>query len=222
MPSLTTYMAFVAAVLAMQLVPGPETMLVISRGIGEGQRVCFYTVLGMTLIAGIIQLPLLVSGVAAIVAASRLAFELLRCGGAIYLLWLGARLMLSRDAAGVGIGQSVQHERSAVEAMRDGLAANLGNPNPIVFMVAFLPQFIDGGRGSVTMQLLVLGATQKLTGFLVLGSTALICGAMGGLLARRPGWLIWQQRIAGLALVGLALRLLLVGALHAYSFPNTR
>ncbi|MBV8575317.1 MAG: hypothetical protein JOZ58_09815 [Acetobacteraceae bacterium] len=76
MPSLTTYTAFVAAALAMQLVPGPETMLVVSSGIGEGRRVCFYTVWGMTLIAGAIQLPLLALGVASLLAASRLSFEL--------------------------------------------------------------------------------------------------------------------------------------------------
>ena len=80
MPSLTTDTAFVVAALAMQLVPGPETMLVVSRGIGEGRRVCFHTVLGMTLIAGTIQLPLLALGVASLLAASGLLFELLRCG----------------------------------------------------------------------------------------------------------------------------------------------
>ena len=164
MPSLTTYMAFVAAALAMQLVPGPETMLVVSRGIGEGRRVCFYTVLGMTLIAGIIQLPLLAPGVASVLAASRVSFEVLRWGGAIYLVWLGARLVLSRGNA-TGRGQPARRDRSAASAMRDGLITNLSNPNPIVFMLAFLPQFVDAGRGSVTLQLLLLGATQKITGF---------------------------------------------------------
>ena len=214
MPSLTTYTAFVAAALAMQLVPGPETMLVVSRGIGEGRRVCFYTVWGMTLIAGAIQLPLLALGVASLLAASRLSFELLRCGGAVYLVWLGARLVLSRGNE-VGRGQPARHGRSAVRAMRDGLITNLGNPNPIVFMLAFLPQFVDAGRGSVTLQLLVFGATQKITGFLVLGSTALASSAVGALLARRPGWLVWQRRIAGFVMIGLGLRLLLAGDLKA-------
>src|SRR4051794_21498244 len=62
MPDPTSYAAFLVAVLAMQLVPGPETMLVISRGIGQGRRVAFWTVLGMTLVRGAIQLPLLALG----------------------------------------------------------------------------------------------------------------------------------------------------------------
>ncbi|MBV8520912.1 MAG: LysE family transporter, partial [Acetobacteraceae bacterium] len=102
-----------------------------------------------------------------------------------------------------------------MRAMRDGLITNLGNPNPIAFMLAFLPQFVDAGRGSVTLQLLVFGATQKITGFLVLGSTALASSVVGALLARQPGWLVWQRRIAGLVMIGLGLRLLLTGDLNA-------
>jgi hypothetical protein len=71
-------------------------------------------------------------------------------------------------------------------AIREGLVANLANPSPPSFMLAFLPQFVDPSRGSVIAQLLVLGATQKVTGFAVLGATALASGAVGGWLARRP------------------------------------
>ena len=72
-------------------------------------------------------------------------------------------------------------------------------------------------RGSVTLQLLVFGATQKITGFLVLGSTALASSAAGALLARRPGWLVWQRWIAGLVMIGLGLRLLLAGETLAFT-----
>jgi threonine/homoserine/homoserine lactone efflux protein len=77
--------------------------------------------------------------------------------------------------------------------MREGLIANLTNPNPLIFMLAFLPQFVDPERGPVAAQLLVLGATQKATGFAILGATALAAGAVGGWLARRPGWIAWQE-----------------------------
>jgi len=70
MPDVTTYAAFVTAVLAMQVIPGPETMLVVSRGIGQGRRVAVWTVLAMTPRAGAIQLPLLALGVASVVRPS--------------------------------------------------------------------------------------------------------------------------------------------------------
>ena len=81
MPDAATYAAFLAAVLAMQAVPGPDTMLVVSRGIGQGRQVAFWTVLGMTLAAGAVQLPLLALGVASVVRSSPFAFELLRWAG---------------------------------------------------------------------------------------------------------------------------------------------
>jgi threonine/homoserine/homoserine lactone efflux protein len=96
--------------------------------------------------------------------------------------------------------------------VREGLVANLTNPHPLVFMLAFLPQFVDPSRGPVAAQLLLLGATQKATGFAVLGATALASGAVGGWLARRPGLVVWQERFAGAVMVALGLRLLVSGA----------
>jgi threonine/homoserine/homoserine lactone efflux protein len=213
-PDLPTYLAFLAAVLAMQAAPGPETTLVLSRGVGQGRRVALFTVLGMTVLAGLVQLPLLALGVAALVRSSPLAFEALRWAGAAYLVWLGGRLLLRRrrgaggseaDDSGAAAGSS------ALAAAREGLVANLTNPNPLTFMLAFLPQFVDPARGSVTAQLLVLGATQKAMGLAVLGATALAAGAVGGWLARRPGLVAWQERAAGAVMVGLGLRLALTG-----------
>lgn len=64
-------------------------------------------------------------------------------------------------------------------AAREGMAGNLANPWPITFMVAFLPQFVDPEAGPVTLQMLLLGATQKMTGVLVLGTYAIGSGAIG-------------------------------------------
>jgi threonine/homoserine/homoserine lactone efflux protein len=95
--------------------------------------------------------------------------------------------------------------------VQEGLINNLTNPKPLLFMFAFLPQFVSPQRGSVTAQLLVLGLTQKATGLVVQGSVALASGAVGDWLARRPGFLVWQKRFAGLVMVGLGVRLALAG-----------
>jgi threonine/homoserine/homoserine lactone efflux protein len=96
--------------------------------------------------------------------------------------------------------------------MREGMISNLTNPKPMVFMLAFLPQFVDPSYAlSVMAQLLFLGAVQKLSGFLVMGTVALAAGSFGGWLSRRPGLIAWQERIAGLVMVGLGLRLALAG-----------
>jgi threonine/homoserine/homoserine lactone efflux protein len=112
MPDLTTYLAFLAAVLVMQITPGPDMALVIGRGVGQGRRVAFCTVLGF-MAAGLIQVPLLVLGVASLLYASPLAFELMRWLGAAYLIWLGVKLLWSARR-GNGLGQSGASGRSSL------------------------------------------------------------------------------------------------------------
>jgi threonine/homoserine/homoserine lactone efflux protein len=210
MPDLATYLAFLAAMLVMQVTPGPDMALVIGRGVGQGHRVAFFTVLGF-MVAGLIQVPLLVLGVASLLHASPLAFDLMRWLGAAYLIWLGGKLLWS-SRHGSGIVPSVVGERaSAFNAICEGLINNLTNPKPFLFMFAFLPQFVSPDRGSVAAQLLMLALTQKATGFVVQGSVALASGAVGGWLARRPGILVWHERFTGLVMIGLGVRLLLVG-----------
>jgi threonine/homoserine/homoserine lactone efflux protein len=210
MPDLATYLAFLAAVLVMQVTPGPDMALVIGRGVGEGHRVAFCTVVGF-MAAGLIQVPLLVLGVASLFRASPLAFDLMRWFGAAYLIWLGFKLLRS-SRHGKSLGQPGMGARSsALSAVRDGLINNLTNPKPLLFMFSLLPQFVSPDRGSVAVQLMVLGLTQKATGLVIQGSVALASGAVGGWLARKPGFPVWQERFTGFVMVGLGLRLLLTG-----------
>jgi threonine/homoserine/homoserine lactone efflux protein len=208
-PDLATYLAFVTATLAMQMVPGPDTLLVVSRGVGQGLRVALWTVVGMTVAAGSIQVPLLALGIASVVRSLPAAFELLRLAGAAYLIWLGATLLLPSARRPRKVVDLISTRRpSALAAAREGMIVNLANPNPLIFMLAFLPQFVDPARGSVTAQLLVLGATQKGLGFAVLGATALASGAVGGCLGGRPGLIAWREGLAGSVMAGLGLYLL--------------
>lgn len=189
----------------MQLVPGLETMLVISRGAAQGWRVAFWTVLGMTLVAGAIQLPLLIFGVAAAVQSSPVVLKTLRLMGAIYLMALGARLLLKATP----IADSASRQAARLSAMREGAAINLSNPNSILFMLLFLPQFVEPARGPVTLQLMLLGVTQKVMGFAVLICTALASGAVGKWLKRHPKGILWQQRLAGAAILAIGAYFLL-------------
>lgn len=198
------WIAFVGTVILMQMPPGPDSMLVTARGIGQGRTVALFTVLGMTVGAAMVQLPLVALGVTSLLRASPHAFAALQWVGSAYLVWLGLRLIFTAPDA------RVQQDKSPIEplaAAREGMIANLINPWPITFMVAFLPQFVDPHGSSVTLQLLVLGATQKITGVLVLGVYALASGSIGSWIMTRPRVRLWQQRIAGLFIVGLGFRM---------------
>ena len=182
-------------------------MLVIARGIGQGRRVAILTVVGMIFVAGIVQVALLVLGVASLLQAYPTSLVLLQWAGALYMLYLGFRMILSSMRGHDG-KRPIAAEISDWTAVREGTLNSLTNPKSLLFMFAFLPQFVDPTAGPVWIQLAVLGTIQKLAGIFSLGAVAVASGTMGQWLYRWPGLLAWQQRFTGIVMIGLGLRLL--------------
>jgi threonine/homoserine/homoserine lactone efflux protein len=209
MPPFESLVTFALALLVLDLTPGPDMMLILARGIGQGRKVALMTVVGMVFISGLVQVTLLVLGIASLLHTYAAALTILRWTGAAYLIWLGARMIRSSARRGVTEGSS--QGVSAWTAVREGAINNLTNPKPLLFMFAFLPQFVDPAAGPVWLQLLVLGTIQKLAGVFSLGTVALAAGTVGGWLARRPLFLVWQKRFTGAVMIALGLRLLLTG-----------
>jgi threonine/homoserine/homoserine lactone efflux protein len=209
MPDLATYGAFLAALAVLLLTPGPDVLLVVSRGIGQGRRTALLTATGMTLVAGLIQVPLVTLGVAGLLRSSPFAFDLLRWAGAVYLIWLGFRVLLQRHRAPDPATPTARVSPGA--ALMEGAISNLTNPKSLLFMLAFLPQFVDPTNGSAAAQLFVLATTQKVLGLISLGSFALASSAAGTWLARQPGFVVWQERFTGAVMIVLGLRLLFSG-----------
>lgn len=202
--------AFAVALFFLELSPGPDMMLVVGRGIGQGRKIALLTVVGSVFVSGSVQVALLVLGVASLLQTHPLALEVLRWMGAVYLLWYGLRLICSFQ--GVTNSDSVTPTTSNWTAVRDGTINNLTNPKSFLFMFAFLPQFVDPSVGPVWVQLLVLGSLQKLAGIFSLGSVAIVSGMIGKWIQRWPRMLTWQQRFTGLIMIGLAVRLVLSGS----------
>ena len=107
------------------------------------------------------------------------------------------------------IGPAGLGRNNAFAAIRDGLVSNLMNPKPLIFMIAYLPQFVDPDIGSVTRQMFVLGFTQKFTAFMILATVALTSGCFGNWLARRPLLLLWQGKLGAVATILVGLHVLL-------------
>ena len=209
MPAVETLIAFLAALALLELSPGPDMMLVMGRGIGQGRRVALFTVAGMILVAGVVQVGLLVLGLASLLAAYPSALEIIRWIGAGYLMWLGVQMLRASLRPSAGL-RSVS-EVTPRQAVQQGAVNSLTNPKSLLFMFAFLPQFVDPGAGPVWLQFLILGTLQKLTGIVSLGGVALAAGSVGQWLARRPGLVAWQERFTGVVMIGLGLRLILTG-----------
>jgi threonine/homoserine/homoserine lactone efflux protein len=213
MPDLSVYLAFIAAVLAYQLSgPGPDMLLVISRGVAQGWRSALTTAVGCVA-AGAIQIPLLAFGLASLVASSPIVYETLRWAGAGYLFYLGWKLVFAGGSSKGAPGAT--HRVPARTAFWQGMICNLTNPTTLAFMLAMLPQFVHPSAGSPALQFLILGTTMKASGLLVLGSTAIASGALGQWLSRHATFFVWQQRFAGAVMIALGLRLVLLGDVRA-------
>lgn len=205
MPELYTLAILAAAALAMQLTPGPDMMLVLGRGIGQGYRIAQATALGIA-VAGFVQLPLLAFGVSEIVAARPWLLDVIRVIGAGYLMYLGWKLIRSKRPV------TPKHnpaKTSFGRAVFDGAVANLMNPKMIVFQLAFLPQFVDVQSGPIWSQLLVLGVVMKMCGFAVMSTVAVTSGVVGRWMARHPAWQVAQERFVGVMMIAIGFRLML-------------
>lgn len=173
---------FVVSVLTMQATPGPDTMLVISNALYGGVRRGVLCAVGFTA-AGVIQIPLVVLGISEAIAASPLVFDGLRIAGGLYLIYVGARMLRAARRRPASDAAEAPQDESGWQVLRDGLINNLLNPKVMVFMVAFLPVFMDPARNA-EIQLLTLAVGMKLCGLLVNSAYALFGGtalaAIGG------------------------------------------
>ena len=208
MPTVETLLTFLFALFLLEISSGPDMMLTIARGIGQGRRIAFLTVLGNVFVAGVVQVSLLVLGLVSVVHAWPVALDLLRWGGAAYLIWLGIKMLAS---SGTDTRLRTTTQITGREAVKQGAINSLTNPKSLLFMFAFLPQVVNPEVGPIWLQLLILGTMQKLAGILSLGSVAMASGTFGEWLSRHPGFIKWQERFTGVVMVGLGLRMLFGG-----------
>jgi threonine/homoserine/homoserine lactone efflux protein len=146
------YLAFIAAASVLLVIPGPTVLMVVGYGLAEGRRKNWPLVAGVVL-GDAVALTCSVAGLGAVLAASAQAFTILKYCGALYLIYLGIGMIRSGATATPKLN-IVSGRKKFLHA----LAVTSVNPKPILFFVAFLPQFIshDAPAGP---QLLLLGAT---------------------------------------------------------------
>ncbi len=187
------------------LSPGPDNLMVLSIGASRGRYRGMAFGLGCA--AGCLSHTVLAAiGVSALIAASPTAFTALKIAGGLYLVYLGVQALRSRGGAQVGGAEgSVE---TAAQLFRKGLLANAINPKVVMFFLAFLPQFVDVGRGGAPGQIAQLGVTFTLQAALLFGTLGYFAGQIGQWLNRHDGAGKWLDRIAGCVFVGLGAKLI--------------
>ncbi|MDB5970519.1 MAG: LysE family translocator [Hydrocarboniphaga sp.] len=204
MPTSTSWISFALVALGMVLTPGPNMIYLISRSISQG-RIAGLISLGGVALAFAVYIVLSALGITALIIAVPYAYELLRFGGACYLLYLAWQTLRPGGRSPFHLRELPKDRPRTLFVM--GFVTNLLNPKAAVLYLSLLPQFIAPERGSVLLQSLVLGFTQITISVLVNGVIALMAGSIAAFLATRPTWISVQRWLMGLVLGGLALRM---------------
>ncbi len=190
---------FFIAALVVALAPGPDNLFVLAQSATHGAKAGFSVICGLC--TGIcVQTALLIVGVSALIAASPVAFFVLQCCGAVYLLYLAYKSFQVR--AGVvklDAGADASNEMRADNAGGEGaglpfrrlylrgIIMNLTNPKAVLFALSFIPPAVDMSRDmSPSLQMVVLGAEFVTATFIVFGSIALLAGAVKKFMLNSP------------------------------------
>lgn len=192
-------LAFIPAALALNLTPGADMMFCLGQGLRAGGRPAVAASAGISL-GSLVHVMLAGLGLGAAVAALPWLFDLIRWVGVAYLLWLAWKAF-SRSAE-----LPAPPQIAAGRAFRDGLLVNLTNPKVILFVLAFIPQFVNPTQ-LVLPQFLIFGAVLGLGGFVINGAVGLFAGTAGRRLTGNPGAVRWLNRVSGGIFALLALRL---------------
>ncbi|MCB1959809.1 MAG: LysE family translocator [Rhodocyclaceae bacterium] len=187
---------FIPVAALFTLAPGPDSILLIARSLGQGRLAAVACAAGCAI--GILVTSMLVAvGLSAVVAASETLFLILRVVGAVYLVWVGIQAIRSHDL--------IQFKGAAPMPLRrvflSSLMVNLLNPKVAVFMLAFLPQYARADLGHVGMQIFLLGAIYALISLVLMSLMGAGAARLRDVLQARPKVIRWLNIGAGGAFV---------------------
>jgi threonine/homoserine/homoserine lactone efflux protein len=208
MPDPSRLALFVGAALLLLVVPGPSVLYIVTQSVSHGRRAGIVSVAGITT-GTLVHIVAATVGLSALLASSALAFDVVKYLGAAYLIAVGVRRLAGWERESV---LRPRDTRDLGRLYRQGIVVNALNPKTALFFLAFLPQFVDPGRGMPWLQVLALGLLFAALGFCSDGVWALVAGTLGERLRRSRRFPAVQRYVSGSVFVGL-------GAVAALTAP---
>jgi threonine/homoserine/homoserine lactone efflux protein len=179
MPSGSTLALFSLAAIALAVVPGPAVAYIVTQSVDQGRRAGIVSALGIAS-GGLVHVAAATVGLSALIASSAAAFTVVKLVGAVYLIGVGIRRILSRDEP----KPAVEREETRVRRLYgQGVIVNVLNPKTALFFLAFLPQFVDR-HGSVALQVAILGLLFAAIAMLSDLAYAVLADALAGRIRR--------------------------------------
>ncbi|WP_073521840.1 LysE family translocator [Pseudomonas fluorescens] len=209
MPDMSSLLAYGLISLGMVLTPGPNMIYLISRSICQGRTAGLISLGGVAL-GFVVYMVCAALGITALVMAVPFAYDALRLGGALYLVYLAWQAVKPGGRSPFQVRDLPKDSPRKLVTM--GLVTNLLNPKVAVMYLSLLPQFIDpNGHGSVLVQSLALGSLQILISVSVNAVIACMAGSIAVFFVTRPSWQVLQRWLMGSVLMGLAVRMAVEG-----------
>lgn len=196
-------LAFIVAGTIIIVIPGPGVLFTIGRALTDGKRAALVSVLGHAL--GVqAMLALVAAGLGTLVAASAVALTIVKIGGGLYLIYIGAQAIRQRRSLRTALAASTSAQPAAHRrVLWQGFVVGVTNPKAIIFFSAMLPQFVDRAHGSVPLQMLVLGWIFIFIALISDSAWALLAGTARDWFARSPRRLEAVGGAGGVMIMGL-------------------
>ncbi|SDQ77101.1 resistance to homoserine/threonine (RhtB) family protein [Burkholderia orbicola] len=205
---ITHFGFFVFAVFLLNITPGPDTAYIVGRSVAQGRGAGLMSAFGIS--AGCCVHALACAfGLTALLAASATAFTVIKLVGAAYLIYLGVRMIIAKQAAAPSGATAA--EAAAAKPLRQlfmqGFWTNVLNPKVVLFFVSFFPQFVSADSPHKAWAFLTLGAVFVAMSTVWTSLVAWVAGSVTQRFSGKPGVRKWLDRTVGSAFVGLGLRL---------------
>ena len=197
-PNLSDIIAFAIASIALLVIPGPAVIYVLNRSVADGRNTALAGVAGLE-IGNFMHVIAATLGLSAIIAASATAFSTVKWAGALYLVFIGIRTLITRPSPPDSRSTSATNRK----AFTQGIVVNTLNPKVALFFLSYLPQFIDPDRGSPALQSFVLGSIFVVLGCCSDATYALTASALRDRLLTGRTLPFVQRYVAGSVFVAL-------------------
>jgi len=203
--NIENFYLFLTVSILINLSPGPDMIYTAARSLSQGIKAGIFSALGI--FAGcLFHITVAVVGLSKIIEQSVLLFSIIKYAGAGYLIYLGIRALLNKKKTSTEITSLPSMTNRKI--FLQGMLTNILNPKVAIFFLSFLPQFIDPQSVYLKEQIAFLGFWFDLQGTGILIIVATITGVFRNLLQKNPGFWNWQEKITGIILVGLGIKMI--------------
>jgi RhtB (resistance to homoserine/threonine) family protein len=198
--------AFVIAGILLIISPGADTMYILGRSIAQGKKAGIYSVLGIVT-GSLFHTTFAAFGLSLIIARSAIAFDLIKYIGAIYLAYLGIKMLLAKPLVKTDINtQRINSHKLYIS----GVLTNLLNPKVILFYLVFLPQFVKTSEAHNPVPFLILGILFVIPGTLWCIMLVIFAAKLSDKIKQNNKISLWLNRVTGGVFIGLGLKLALL------------